>query len=273
MKGGLLYMKNVKQLESFDIDTNHILNSKFIFNNKKYIDYVWMEQQFDYINNLSDRQKHILRAYTKYGDEFINNFIRGTLSDRLISNLLNRCIQSNENPFLYQHKSETNSIEINDVYRKNILKYIESFIDELSNIIKNSPKLTRKIKVFRGFKDGSIIEKSLQYNKGKKFIKINDFMSTTFYLPSTTQFMNGDCCLLELTLEPNTPCILTATISSRRNEFEITTMPGIIMNYIKCTRKYALNEMDHYDTLDVFINPKNYSVPIIRMCEFSITST
>jgi hypothetical protein len=271
MRGGILSIKNIKQLESYDIDPNHLLNSKFIFNNSQYIDYEWIQKQMDYINNLSDRQKHILRSYTIYGDKFINNYLRGTLSQSLIDNILDDCIKYNENPFIYQHQDKTGISEINEYYKKYLLNYIKTFIEELSHIIMQSPKLTKKIKVFRGLSDGDFLVQSLKQNtNGKQYVINNDFISTSFYLASAKNFMNNDCCLLDLTLEVNTPCIFTAHISRRRNEFEITILPGTKMLLSKCTRKFILSEYEHYDNLDVFINPKNHNLEIVRMCEFNV---
>jgi len=271
MKGGVVYMRDIKQLESFDVDPNHLINSKFIFNNKQSIDYEWMEKQIAYINNLSEEHKYILRAYTIYGDKFINNYLRGSLTDKLSDILLFQCEQNNENPFLFQHLKKTGKKEIDNLYRQNILEYIAEFIGELNMIILNSPKLTKRIKVFRGLSNGDFIVDSLQYNDNNtQYIKNSDYLSTTFYVPSVSNFINGDCCILELILDHTTPCIFTTYISRRRNEFEITIFPNVTLKYRKCTRKYLLDSPDHYETLDVFLNPKRYDVPIVRMCEFTV---
>jgi hypothetical protein len=271
MKGGVVYMRNIEQLEGFSIDTNHIINKKFVFNNKNCIDYEWMKKQIEYIDNLSNRNKHILRAYTIYGDKFINNYLRGTLTPNLIKVLLKDCIKYGENPFLYHHKDKYNTIEINIDYENNILEYIPIFIDELKDIIQKSPRLTKKIKLFRGLSEGNFIVDSLIYDKdNKQFFINNDFLSTTFYLASAVNFMNNDCCLLELNIEPEIPCIFTAAVSRRRNEFEITLIPGSILKLIKCTRKYILNEYEQYLSYEVFLNPKKYNVSIARLCEFNI---
>jgi len=37
-------MKDIVQMEHFDIHHNHILSSKFVFNNSEYIDYEWILQ-------------------------------------------------------------------------------------------------------------------------------------------------------------------------------------------------------------------------------------
>lgn len=290
MKGGIVHMRNIKQLESFDISRNHIINSKFIFNNKQYIDYEWLESQIQYINNLSDRQKHIIRAYTIYGDKFINNYLRKTLTPQLIHQLIRDCIQNNENPFLYQHRdfnpANPNIIDrqtepildrtgaIDNVYKINIITYIKQFIEEFNTIIKNAPRLTKQIKVFRGLQNGDFIVNALKKDKDDKQYMINsDYMSTSIYVASASNFMKDDCCLLELQIEPNTPCLFTAHMSRRRNEYEITFMPGMTMRYVKCTRKYLLDDINHYDDYKIFLQPRENDVRIVRMCEFIVNRT
>lgn len=270
--GGLIFLRDIKQLEVFDINPNHILNSKYIFNNKQLIDYAWIETQMNYINSLTDRQRHIIRAYTIYGDKFVNNYLRNILTERIINKLLEECIKNNENPFLYQHRDKTGIDNIDTLYKLNIYDYIITFIQEFSDIIKNSPRLTKKIKVFRGIKDGEFIVKSLQENKqnGQHFISNMEFLSTTIYLPSVLSFMKEDCCLLELYIEPTTPCLFTAHNSRRRNEFEITLIPETIMKYIKCTKKILVDKSEYYNDYSIFIYPIEKRAKIVRMCEFTV---
>jgi hypothetical protein len=268
MKGGVLYMKIIKQLEAFDINPNHIINRKFVFNNIQENDYEWMEKQMEYINNLSPRDKHIIRAYTIYGDRFVNNYIRGTLSSEQIAILVYECRKTDENPFQYQHQDKYNLLGFPDK-ESDILEYIPKFIDELKTIIINSPKLNKRIKVFRGLGDGEFIRRALEEHNNK-YILNNEFISTTFYLASASQFMKGDCCLLELFIEKEVPCLFTAHISRRRNEFEITLIPETKMIYRKCTKKYLIDEMESYENLNVFFKPEKYGARIIRMCEFDV---
>jgi hypothetical protein len=83
-------------------------------------------------------------------------------------------------------------------------------------------------------------------------------------------FMVNDCCLLELTISPNTNCIFTGYISRRRGEYEITLGINSVMEYVKCTRKYLIEDYNLYDNTDIFINPKLYDLQIGRVCEFNV---
>lgn len=60
-------------------------------------------------------------------------------------------------------------------------------------------------------------------------------------------------------------------MSRRRNEYEITFMPNMKMRYIKCTRKYLLDEMENYNSYEIFLKPQENEVKIIRLCEFIVT--
>lgn len=83
MKGDILYIKDLKQLEKFDIKITSPLYKEicniYSFNDGNFIDFEWAEKQMEYINNLTDRQKHIIRTYTIYSDKLINNYLRKTL--------------------------------------------------------------------------------------------------------------------------------------------------------------------------------------------------
>lgn len=268
MKGGVIPMHLISQLETFDIDPNHIITNKFAFNNKQQIDYVWIKEQLDYTNALTDRQKHIVYSYTIYGDKFINYHLRGKLTLKLIKDIVDECKKNKENPFKYQHLDKTGKIEIDDQYVENIVEYIVAFIEEFRDIIIYSPRLRKNIKVFRGLKDGHYIINSIQGG----FMINSDFISTSIYLASASNFMNGDCCLLELYIDVDTPCLFTANLSRRRGEYEITLINKTVMKYMRCTKKYILDNAEYYHDLSVFFSPEKQDVSIIRMCEFKVSA-
>lgn len=262
MKGGIIHIADILELETCDICSNHISYESFkkyyVFNNKHYIDYEWIQKQIDYINNLSDRAKHILRAYTIYGDKFINNYLRNTLTSNEINILVHSMIQNRENVFLYQQQDILGPSPNDSNYITAIIQYISVFIGELTEIINNSPPLTRQIAVFRGIKNNQYFNTV----SSTPIIVNNEFISTSIYLPSATtdSFINGSCCLFEMTLNPGLPCIFTAHISRRRGEFEIILAPRIAHKVLYRGEKFLLNETEHYETTDVFINPSKYNI-------------
>lgn len=262
MKGGVLHMSDILQLEKFELDIDNPLYktaaNMFLFNDANYIDYEWIRRQIEYIDGLSERQKHILRAYTIYGDRFVNKYIRNTLTQSHIDTLVGSMIASGEDVFKYQ-QTDSGGIPLTDpAYSLSVLSYIPIFINELNGIILSSPPLTRPIKVFRGIKNKQHFDAIV----ASDFTTYNEFISTSMYLPSAMSdaFVGFSCCILEITLQPGTPCIFTARISRRRNEFEITLGMGSRHAVLRPGVKFALDDIDHYTDADIFMNPTDYDV-------------
>lgn len=255
-------MADIVELEVFDICSNHIgyemFKQHFVFNDKHYIDYTWIKAQMEYINNLSDREKHILRAYTIYGDRFINNYVRNNITAKDIHILIQEMIHDRENVFLYQQQDVTGPSLDDPNYIANVITYIPLFIEELNRIIHKSPPLTREIVVFRGIKNRQYFDNE----SSRKILYNNEFISTSMYLPSATtnSFTNDSCCLFEMKLIPGTPCIFTADISRRRGEYEITLASGIKHDIVYKSVKFLLNQPEYYENTDVFIDPLKYNV-------------
>jgi hypothetical protein len=262
MKGGVLHISDILQLEKFEFDKeNPVYKSAldtFLFNDANYIDYDWIRQQIAYIDGLSERQKHVLRAYTIYGDRFVNKYIRNSLTQADIRALIANMIAHGEDVFKYQ-QIDAVGVPLTDAsYPLSVLSYIPQFINELNAIIRSSPSLTRPIKVFRGIKNRNHYD-AIASNGTMTY---NEFISTSMYLPSAMSdaFVGPTCCVLEMTLRPGTPCIFTARISRRRNEFEITLAVGTRHTVVNPTTKFALDDMDHYVDADIFMNPKDNAI-------------
>lgn len=254
-KGGVYRMRNLETLNTFDI--NHgAHNDKFLFNNKQRMDYEWIQQQIDFLNGLSERQKDIIHIYTIYGDKFVNSFLRGTHVNYM--RLLNTAMNNSHNPFIHPHKDATNDTSINARYRENITEYIQQFIKELHDIILAAPRLTRPITVFKGIGEDSYLTEGHFIEKG--------FSSTSFRLDSALMFSKGECCILEIDLHPSVPCILAGHFSKRRGEFEITLIPNVIFEQITTKMKYIITDMD-YDTEEVFVRPDKFDLSGIKTHE------
>jgi hypothetical protein len=262
-RGGVVHVRDIKQLEGFNMDPRHIVCSYYTFNNKQDMDYEWMEKQIQYLDGLSDRKKHTIYVYTIYGDKFANEYLRGILTQERAVNLLNIAQKNNENPFKYQHEDKSGRTEIDDDYKENIMEYVQKYVTELSDIINKSPKLTRQIKVYRGLTNATYIHTGMEKNiLGRSYFTNKDFISTSFYLPSAVMFMqkaknsieiNIDSAteaggrLLELLIEPGTPCILTARLGRRRGEYEITLAHNTIMRLVACKLKYIIYDEEDYN--------------------------
>lgn len=262
-------MSNIEQLDHFLFDADNPLyktaTERFVFNDGNLIDYEWIRKQIDYIDGLSERQKHVLRAYTIYGDRFVNPFLRNTLTEATVNTLVGDMLANREDVFHYQ-QLDAGGVPLSDPsYSFSVFAYIPSFLAELNTIIQSSPPLTRPIKVFRGIKNRSHFDAIAHTGT----ITYREFISTSMYLPSAMSdaFIGSSCCLLEMTLCPGTPCIFTARVSRRRNEFEITL--GMASRHaVVCPGvKFALDDMDHYADTDIFMNPVKYNLREIMTAE------
>ncbi len=278
MKGGIMYLKNIKGLEKFTIDNKTPLYKQickiYTFNDSNYIDYEWIEKQMNYINKLSDKDKHIIRTYTIYADKLVNKYIRKSLKNIDIDIILDITTRLKENPFKYHHYDKTGNYNIDDIYKTNIIEYIEQYIKDFTKIIEESPRLTKPIKVFRGLTNGQYIVNGIEQNiHNNQVFKNKDFISTSIYLESAANFMEGECCLLELNLDVSTPCLFTAHISRCGTEYEITLAPNTIMKYVRCNMKKMLNSPEYYESFNTFIQPSKYDTPLGRVCEFIVYSS
>jgi hypothetical protein len=278
MKGGILYMKNIKEMEKIEIDNKTpiytIICNLFTFNDIHFIDYEWIQRQMDYINNLSDRQKHIIRTYTIYSDKLINKYLRNTLKPKDIEIILSITLQQNENPFKYQHFDKTGRYEYDKEYKKNCIEYIKEYVKEFSDIIKQSPRLIKPIKVFRGItNDKYLLNGMKENNNGNKLFKNIEFISTSMYLESATKFIKNKCCLLELVLNISVPCLFTALRRSQRCgiEYEITLAPNTVMTDIIQKNKLLLNEPEHYNSSNIFTQTIKYKLDMSRVYESIVT--
>jgi hypothetical protein len=261
-KGGVLHMRDIEELDMFDIYNKSPLYRQickiYTFNDKNFMDHSWLSRQMDYINGLSDFEKRIVYTYTIYGDKLANKYIRGILTESDICELLETVRADTESPFW--------SYSGGNITRENIIQCIEKYIRDFNPIILGAPRPVKPIKVFRGIRDGQYIINGMKKNQYKN----EEFISTSFYVESATRFTDGQCCLLELTLNPGVPCLFTGYVSRRRAEYEITLGLGSIMDYKRCYKKLVLNSPEFYEGYDIFMKSVNYNIPTMNVCEFII---
>ena len=224
----------------------------------------WLLAQTDYIAGLSQRDFGILKSYTRVGDELVNNYCRGTLTGD-ISDLFSRAAKYDQNPLAYSFydqfqtyskrglismprrkedllsKDSLNLPLIYDIFQNNLGFFgnasntwplVEQYKQELVRIISAAPKQPHAFTVFRGFKSES-------YLRSLSFTNV-DFLSTSIS-PETavtyfTKRVNNIsetvptkyyCCVYELEVKRNVPCIYMQSISDFPNEFEILIIPGM----------------------------------------------
>ncbi len=201
----------------------------------------------------------------------------------------------------YFYKQDTNNIPIGHITREGILKIkdileskginknssnnvllnffeqiIKEFGQDLDNIIKNAPKLSKNMKVFRGIKNDYIRENTL----------INGFTSTTISLyVATTRFSNysnnnihNTRSLYEIIVTSTTPCMFippkyTWPGKSGKTEFEVLIGSNVLANpsdiKFRCIFNPPLDKL-----LWAFINFRNCGeVFKTRIITFSSTNS
>lgn len=218
-------------LALFSTEPNNVLHVK-----NKSIELPWVEAQIQYIQSLPDHEKAILGYYTYQGDTLINNYLRGTFDeDKYFAEFRKSAIRSPL--FLYfkqAHPSFTLAdFKLNDYFlhmRQNYKKYIAQFAEDMQRIAEAAPRPTKPVKVFRGIKDASFFLKALK--KTNSFISV-DFQSTSIDPRAAVSFaakndMTGLGMVLEIQLNPGTPCLYIQSISKFYEEFEIIIPPGIM---------------------------------------------
>jgi hypothetical protein len=108
----------------------------------------YIYRQLDYINNLSDSSKEYLSLYTKKGDSALNFFIR----NNFILTDSNRKYMDDNRIFLdtmYEYaRYKANDLDSILTYEE----YLFNFYKKINDIIIESPKLDKKIIIYRGMK-------------------------------------------------------------------------------------------------------------------------
>lgn len=258
-------MRDIEQIPVFDMDKDHPLHKSFLFVNKQWMDMDWLKSQIDYMENLSDREKHIVFTYTIYGDKLMNQFIRGNLTEQGLQRILQDAKRSDVNPLKYQHLDETKSEEMDEQYFQNAMRYVPQYIQEFTAIIRNSPPLTKPIRVFRGIKNGEYIKESIiRYGRKKGYFHQKDFLSTSIFITPPVSFAGNTCCLLEWTIDPSVRCLFTAYLSRRRYEYEVTIEPGSYVDIEAPIRhKLIVEDYDQHDDPTLFTNPERHDLRTI----------
>jgi len=258
-KGGKFHMPTIRQMEAYNIDPHHFMHQFVLFNNRQWMDYEWMERQIAYMDRLNERDIHVIKAYTRGADELMNGYLRGLFTHTLQRTYrikIQRLYDDPKNPddyksiFYYQHFDRTGRKTVDQEYFENMEEYTKKMIQEFATIIERAPRLSKRIKVFRGLKDCGFIPQGLQRNQSSRRMYFHnpEFVSTSFYLESAAHFMNNGSnpCMEELTIEPDTPCLCTGHFSEKRIEYEITLLNDIVKTLVVCRWKCLLIGNESY---------------------------
>jgi hypothetical protein len=259
---GYLYDKNTKlcniefkkvKLNSFKMyannDNKYIMNNIFTVHKESYdaiFNTNFIEAQFDYINNLSERDKVLLYTYTnKIGVKIIQNYKRRE-TDYVIDvfkefqiddstsqiPLFYILIDYLENKFDldYNDLDDLNAsildiIENDELFTQDdIINVIELYIYKINEIINNAPSISNVI-LYRG------ITKEEYFDSNK-----NIFFNSFSMIPYVSWiFVNDDsenelCCMIRSKIIEEIPVLFIAMIASENSQYEI-----LLSNNVKYT--------------------------------------
>ena len=249
----------------------NLIHNTFLVSSTSYFDTDWLNSSIQYSNNLPKNQKYILFCYSMQGDIIVNQLIRFpekkhefysiilNMTDSLIASqlfsmfitpfpddvftdkntlsekghlMLNKLMEEHK---LLDIKSSSFNIELMD-------KLVNIYIADLQTIIKNGPRITQTMIVFRGIKKDYL-------KTSEKPIQLKGFTSVTYDLGIANTYK--DCCIYEFVVMEDTPCIAVGSTSRYPKESEIIIDMDV----------YAIvNSLQHKFFLDIFeldVIPKN----------------
>lgn len=205
------------------------------------IDMNYFNEQLEFINSLSERDRTILMSYTHQGDRVINGMLRGTLTGTALCEYM----KTSKLPF---PETPTES---------NCQTLAKNYLSEFSTIFKRVPVLKTRMRVFRGFIPTPGWKPMGFYTKASS--PSQEYMSTTYATGSDSllaEYMDKDkdnaCCVMELILEPGIRALWIEPLSNYQEEREIIVEKGVAI-YNGCTR-LKLHSYEEYDPSSTYEN-------------------
>lgn len=176
------------------------MSGDLIRNDIKYMRKIEKEHRM-YYDSLPPVLKRSLTYYTGAGYKNINNYMRG------------KPITTSEGSRSYESTIEE----------------IKQHIENINEILINSPPLEKALEVYRGVSMGE----EMNYNKGDVVDLFRDsFTSTSFNLDVSVEYAGDVCCLFVLYLTPGTRGLYIGTSSSISTEYEYILAPGTTFKII-----------------------------------------
>lgn len=216
-----------------------VIHDTFMIQSNNYYDEQWYSESVSYTQSLTGAQKHTLRAYSHHANDVVNPYLRtnsinyvlfGTTTyDILFASQLFAYVSDVSSVYfteegiltdigLQQAKyliGKYNMDVTKPQYNKTLLRgLLISYINDLSTIISNAPRLRKNILTFRGVEQDYLQDETTAIEAG--------FISTT-YLPEAAYSFKGEdkCCMYEYVISVGTHCIAMSHISDYPKEREI----------------------------------------------------
>jgi hypothetical protein len=257
------------------------LDNVFLIQHLKDFDHEWHQKSFDYVDNLSIKDKFILRAYTRHGDRLINKLIRDPDNfdtDSECKYILLKQIKNNGNNVIAVQIFEELGLDpekylvmsgkirpipainaagigelieysrtINLQQLDKIKEHIMKLSQEIKRIINAAPRITRKIRLFRGIKYDYV---SSNNANSENVFDLRGFQSMSYSIISALSFsgqyndnnLQKHPMLYSIILHPGTACIALDKISyfGGGNENEI-----LVNMDLQCRFKNEFSEKIH----------------------------
>jgi len=219
----------------------NLIHNTFLVTSTSYFNLDWFKKSIEYTKNLSNNDKYILFSYTHTGDRVINMLIREpekkydaykillTMKDILIApqlfsmfpdlysddmfmNIYTLSMKGKETIHTIMETNKLLDITIPSFNVELMDKLVKTCIDDLRRIIYNGLRNDKPMILFRGIQSDYLSTSNIPK-------ELKGFQSTTYNIEIAKTFK--ECCIYEVILMPNTPCIVLEDISDYCREREI----------------------------------------------------
>ncbi len=227
----------------------------YIFEEKDLFDEDWYQECEDYIDNLSKREKYIIKTYTRHGDVIVNALLRNPAefpNNKRVQDLIFHIMPDsgallyamqlidifspgNEDSFFSYYTTEIQNDEDNNKF-KELTNYELDYLGDtdLNNdaavIEKFTPLIYKYIDELRAIiKNAPPLTYPIQVLRASDTDYLNTpyatqtvkgFLSTSFSTHVIEKF-NYNRYIYEITLHPGTPCLSIKSVSRFYEEFEV----------------------------------------------------
>jgi len=260
------------------ISSNNTLHDILIYQDDTF-DLYWFKKQADFLESLSDRERFLLRTYSRNGDEIVNTMMR-IKDKKILVNQLMSTVKHLKEP----RGDGTTRVNIFDpvplktITTKNVVEIATKYANELFDIFKKAPPVETPLRVFRGIKPEFAEEPTIYPLAGVTSTSYNPTSArpfaqdyTTFKKTEPTTYeqlkkqreaqgkeMLKNCCIFDMILRPGVQAIWLAPISEFSNEQEIIILPTTVqVSYSHPTKKFLFEniQVTEFQTYDVTVIP------------------
>ena len=257
-----VYGKNVNSFENVRI--SDIIDTK------------WLVAQDKYIRSLSARQIFTMYGYSYNGDSWAHAYLDGRFNFSLFKTAVPGPTANNYFAFFFQARDyyKINTGDINKDYKavvdrvrvesdvKNIENIMNMFINELNEIIRKAPAVTRTFIVFRGQKD----DKYMSGMIGNTYTAERFCSTSVDGTVSKDRFSSGHT-LQRITVLRGSKCLLMFGVTKFDDELEILLPRGSTYQIVKKRANVKSNKSTN------LLNPASYPESIQNLVDIVLIGT